>query len=202
MDKIFIHALKTEAIIGIFDWERQVKQTVIVDIEISADIRKAALSDSIDDTLNYKRVAKRVLAFVEESKFHLVETLAEHIAMLMLEEFGIAWVRISLSKPGAIRSSRDVGVVLERDRDRSRARGARTCRRRSQARSPNLTRRRAHHRPHRIDFSMRHSSRPGAKSRRWPRARRWLWPRRRRRVSLRRAPWLSPSFARACAPTA
>ena len=76
MDKIFIHALKTEAIIGIFDWQRQVKQTVIVDIEISADIGKAALSDSIDDTLNYKRVAKHVLAFVEESKFHLVETLA------------------------------------------------------------------------------------------------------------------------------
>jgi dihydroneopterin aldolase len=117
MDKIFIHALKTEAIIGIFDWERQVKQTVILDIEISADITKAALSDSIDDTLNYKRIAKRVLAFVEESKFHLVETLAEHIAMLLLEEFGVAWVGLSLSKPGAIRSSRDVGVKLERDRD-------------------------------------------------------------------------------------
>ena len=117
MDKIFIHALKTEAIIGIFDWERQVKQTVLIDLEFSADIAKAALSDSIDDTLNYKRVTKRVLAFVEGSRFHLVETLAEHIAMLMLEEFGIAWVRISLSKPGAIRSSRDVGVVLERDRE-------------------------------------------------------------------------------------
>jgi dihydroneopterin aldolase len=116
MDTIFVHALKTEAIIGIFDWERQVKQTVVVDIEIGADIRKAALSDSIGDTLNYKRVAKRVLAFVEASKFHLVETLAEHIAMLLLEDFGVAWVRISLSKPGAIRSSRDVGVVLERDR--------------------------------------------------------------------------------------
>jgi 7,8-dihydroneopterin aldolase/epimerase/oxygenase len=117
MDKIFIHALKTEAIIGIFDWERQVKQTVIVDIEISAEIRKAALSDSIDDTLNYKRIAKRVLAFVEASKFHLVETLAEHVAMLVLEDFGVAWVRISLSKPGAIRNSRDVGVMLERNRN-------------------------------------------------------------------------------------
>jgi dihydroneopterin aldolase len=116
MDKIFIHALKTEAIIGIFDWERQVKQTVIVDIEIGADIRKAASFDSIEDTLNYKRVAKRVLAFVEESKFHLVETLAERIAMLILEEFGVSWVGLSLSKPGAIRSSRDVGVTLERDR--------------------------------------------------------------------------------------
>lgn len=116
MDKIFIHALKSEAIIGIFDWERQVKQTVIVDIEISADIRKAALSDSIDDTLNYKKIAKSVLAFVEASQFHLVETLAEHIAMLILENFGVAWVRLSLSKPGAIRSSRDVGVMLERER--------------------------------------------------------------------------------------
>jgi 7,8-dihydroneopterin aldolase/epimerase/oxygenase len=114
MDKIFIHALKTETIVGIFDWERQVKQTVILDIEFSADVRKAALTDSIDDTLNYKRVAKRVLAFVEESRFHLVETLAEHVAMLILEEFAVAWVRISLSKPGAIRSSRDVGVMLER----------------------------------------------------------------------------------------
>ena len=114
MDKIFIHALKTETIVGIFDWERQVKQAVILDIEFSADIRKAALTDSIDDTLNYKRVAKRVLAFVEESSFHLVETLAEHVAMLILEEFAVAWVRIALSKPGAIRGSRDVGVMLER----------------------------------------------------------------------------------------
>ena len=117
MDKIFIHALKTETIVGIFDWERQVKQTVLIDLEFSADIRKAALSDSIDDTLNYKRVAKRVLGFVEGSGFHLVETLAEHLAMLILEDFGVAWVRISLSKPGAIRNSRDVGVVLERQRE-------------------------------------------------------------------------------------
>jgi len=114
MDKIFIHALKTETIVGIFDWERQVKQTVVLDIEFSADIRRAALSDSIDDTLNYKGVAKRVLAFIEESRFHLVETLAEHVAMLILEEFSVSWVRIALSKPGAIRSSRDVGVTLER----------------------------------------------------------------------------------------
>jgi dihydroneopterin aldolase len=118
MDKIFIRALKTETIIGIFDWERQVKQTVLIDIELSADIRRAALSDSVEDTLNYKRVAKRVLAFVEASRFHLVEALAEHIAMLLLEEFGVAWVSVVLSKPGAVRSSRDVGVALERDRSR------------------------------------------------------------------------------------
>jgi 7,8-dihydroneopterin aldolase/epimerase/oxygenase len=116
MDTIFIHALKSEAIIGIYDWERQVRQTVLIDLEFGADIRKAALTDSIDDTLNYKRVAKQVLAFVEASEFHLVETLAEHVAMLVLEEFGVAWVRITLSKPGAVRSSRDVGVAIERDR--------------------------------------------------------------------------------------
>jgi dihydroneopterin aldolase len=115
-DKIFIHALKTEAIIGIFDWERQVKQTILVDVEFSANIRRAALSDSIGDTLNYKKVAKRVLAFVESSRFHLVETLAESIAMLVLEDFGVESVRIVLSKPGAIRSSRDVGVIIERNR--------------------------------------------------------------------------------------
>ena len=114
MDTIFIHALKTEAIIGIFDWERQVKQTVLLDIELSADIRKAALSDSIDDTLNYKRVAKRVLAFVEASTFHLVETLSEQVAMLILAEFQVASVRIVLSKPGAVRSSKDVGIIIER----------------------------------------------------------------------------------------
>jgi 7,8-dihydroneopterin aldolase/epimerase/oxygenase len=117
MDKIFIHALKSEAIIGIYDWERQVRQTVLIDLELCADIRKAALTDSIDDTLNYKRVAKRVLAFVEASQFHLVETLAEHVAMLVLEEFGVAWARVTLSKPGAVRSSRDVGVAIERNRE-------------------------------------------------------------------------------------
>jgi dihydroneopterin aldolase len=118
MDKIFIRALKTEAIIGIFDWERQVKQTVVIDIEMAANIHKAALTDAIADTLNYKGVAKRVLAFVEASHFHLVETLAEHVAMLILEEFAVEWVSIVLSKPGAVRNSRDVGVSLERDRAR------------------------------------------------------------------------------------
>ncbi len=116
MDKIFIHELKTEAIIGIFDWERQVRQTVVVDIEMSADNRRAAASDAIDDTLNYKRVAKRVLAFIEGSSFHLVETLAERLAMLILEDFAVDWVRIVLSKPGAVRSSRDVGIEIERTR--------------------------------------------------------------------------------------
>jgi len=115
MDKIFLHALKAEAIIGIYDWERQVKQTVIVDLEMNGSVRKAAISDSIDDTLNYKRVAKRVLAFIEASQYHLVEALTEQIAMLLLSEFNLTWVRVSLSKPGAVRNSRDVGVIIERE---------------------------------------------------------------------------------------
>lgn len=115
MDKIFLKELKTEAIIGIFDWERQVKQTVLIDLEMNADVRKAALSDSIEDTLNYKRVAKRILEFIDQSSFHLVETLAEHIAMLVLTEFQVAWVKVALNKPGAIRSSRSVGIIIERE---------------------------------------------------------------------------------------
>jgi dihydroneopterin aldolase len=114
MDKIYLKELKTEAIIGIFDWERQVKQTVLIDLEMSADVRKAALSDSIEDTLNYKRVAKRLLEFIEGSSFHLVETLAEHIAMLVIEEFGVQWIKVTLNKPGAVRSSRSVGIIIER----------------------------------------------------------------------------------------
>jgi dihydroneopterin aldolase len=89
---------------------------VVVDLEFGADIRKAALTDSIDDTLNYKRVAKQVLAFIEASQFHLVETLSEHIAMLILEHYEVAWVRVALSKPGAVRGSRDVGIIIERER--------------------------------------------------------------------------------------
>ena len=116
MDKIFLNDLKTEAIIGIFDWERQVKQTILIDLEVSADVRKAALSDSIQDTLNYKRVAKRLLEYIDTTSFHLVETLAESIAMLVIEEFNVAWIKVTLNKPGAIRSSRSVGIIIERDR--------------------------------------------------------------------------------------
>jgi dihydroneopterin aldolase len=116
MDRIFLKELTTETIIGIFDWEREVRQTIAVDLEMSADIRRAAATDHIDDTLNYKGVAKRVLAFVAESRFQLIETLAERIAALVLTEFAVDWVRVTLHKPGAIRHSRDVGVIIERSR--------------------------------------------------------------------------------------
>jgi dihydroneopterin aldolase len=115
-DRIFLHGLTTDCIIGFIDWERRVKQTVVLDIELPVDCRHAALTDEVADTLDYKRVAKRVLAFIEASEFKLVETLAHRLALLILAEFGLEWVRISLNKPGAIRNSRDVGVVIERTR--------------------------------------------------------------------------------------
>jgi 7,8-dihydroneopterin aldolase/epimerase/oxygenase len=116
MDKIFLHELSCEAVIGIFDWERQVKQSIMIDLEMSADIRRAARSDHIDDTLNYKGVAKRILAFVESSQFQLVETLAERIAGLVITEFGVEWVKVTVHKPSAIRHSKDVGIIIERTR--------------------------------------------------------------------------------------
>jgi dihydroneopterin aldolase len=114
MDKIFLHELKIETIIGIWEWERKIRQTVIIDLEMAADIAKAAATDDVADTLNYKLVAKRLQAFVGESSFQLVETLAEHIAGIVREEFGVSWVKVTVHKPGAIRGSRDVGVIIER----------------------------------------------------------------------------------------
>ncbi len=118
MDVIFLRDLRVETVIGIYDWERRIRQIVAIDLEMGVDIRKAAASDAIEDTLNYKAVAKRLISFVEESEFQLVETLAEHIAEIVTGEFAVPWVRVTLSKPGAIRGSREVGVIIERgDRD-------------------------------------------------------------------------------------
>jgi 7,8-dihydroneopterin aldolase/epimerase/oxygenase len=115
-DRIFLRGLAVECIIGFIDWERRVKQTVVIDLELPVDCAKAALSDEVCDTVDYKSVAKRVIAFVEASEFKLVETLAHRMAMLILEEFALSWIRVSINKPGAIRGSRDVGVVVERTR--------------------------------------------------------------------------------------
>jgi 7,8-dihydroneopterin aldolase/epimerase/oxygenase len=115
-DRIFLRGLSIECLIGFIEWERRIRQTVVIDLELPVDCRRAARSDEVADTLDYKQVAKRVIAFVSESQFKLVETLAERIAMLVLQEFGVEWVRVGLNKPGAIRGSRDVGVLIERSR--------------------------------------------------------------------------------------
>ena len=114
MDKIFLSSLNVECIVGIWEWERRVKQRVVIDIEMATDIRKAAASDHIDDTIDYKAVAKRILTFVGESQYQLVETLTENIAKVIITEFGVSWVKVRLNKQGAIRFARDVGILIER----------------------------------------------------------------------------------------
>jgi len=114
MDIIFLHDLKVDAVIGIWDWERKIRQTVVIDLDMATNIRKAAETDSVEDTLNYKLVAKRVRQFVADSEYQLVETLAEKIAAIVIDEFGTGWVRVRVNKPGAIRGAKDVGVIIER----------------------------------------------------------------------------------------
>jgi len=115
-DRIFLRELAVECIIGFLDWERLVKQTVYLDIEVPVDCRRAALSDDVAHTLDYKHLSKVVLAFVGGCEFKLVETLADRTAKLILTEFDIPWVKLTINKRGAIRASRDVGVCIERTR--------------------------------------------------------------------------------------
>jgi dihydroneopterin aldolase len=114
MDTVFIEALEVEALIGIYDWERRIRQPLLFDIEMHFDNRVPAASDDIADTLDYKAVSKRVIEYVSQSDFGLVETLAERVAAIILDEFGVARVRLKLGKPGAVRGARAVGVIIER----------------------------------------------------------------------------------------
>lgn len=114
MDKVFIRDLRAETVIGIFEWERRIRQVVSIDLEMGTDAARAAESDDIADAIDYKAVAKRLVQHVEEQEFRLVETLAESIANLVMSEFGVRWLRLSVSKPGALRGARDVGVIIER----------------------------------------------------------------------------------------
>jgi len=114
MDIVYIKELQVETVIGIYDWEREIRQLVSLDLEMGADISRAAQSDRIEDTLDYKAVAKRLIGFIGDSEFELVETMAEQIATLVLNEFNVPWLRLRLSKPGAVRDAQDVGVIIER----------------------------------------------------------------------------------------
>lgn len=114
MGIVFLRDLRVETIIGIFEWERTTRQVVAIDLEMAADVARAAASDSIEDALDYKSISKRLIDFVSSSSYQLVETLAEEVARIVREEFAVPWVKVTLSKPGAIRGARDVGVVIER----------------------------------------------------------------------------------------
>lgn len=114
MDIVYLRDLRIDTIIGIYAWERQIKQTIVFDLEMATDIRAAAASDAIENTLNYKAVAKRLIEFVSHSHFQLVETLAENVTQIILTEFNVPWVRLQLNKKGAVRGARDVGIIIER----------------------------------------------------------------------------------------
>jgi dihydroneopterin aldolase len=114
MDLIYLRDLKIECVIGIYDWERRIKQALCIDLDMAADIARAAKTDSIRDTLDYKAVAKRLRQFVGESQFQLVETLAERVAEIVLTEFQVPWVRVRINKKGAVRGANGVGVMIER----------------------------------------------------------------------------------------
>ena len=116
LDIIFIQALRVDTVIGVYDWERRIRQPVVIDLEMGADIARAAASDDVADTLDYKEVSKRVQQFVGEASFLLVETLTERIAALVLDEFSVPWVRVKLNKIGALRGAAGVGIVIERGR--------------------------------------------------------------------------------------
>ncbi len=115
-DHVFIEGLEIDTLIGIYDWERRIRQTLVFDIEMAFDNRVPAATDDISKTLNYKDVSKRLIEFVGQSEFGLVETLAERCAAIILEDFGVAKVRLKLSKPGAVRGARAVGVMIEREK--------------------------------------------------------------------------------------
>ncbi len=114
MDIVFISDLDIDTVIGIYDWEREIRQTVRLNLEMNADVKRAALTDRIEDTLDYKAVSKRLISFVQASEFGLVETLAERCAEIVLDEFPVQWLRLRLDKPGAVRGSRSVGILIER----------------------------------------------------------------------------------------
>nr|VFJ57498.1 MAG: dihydroneopterin aldolase [Candidatus Kentron sp. FW]VFJ62799.1 MAG: dihydroneopterin aldolase [Candidatus Kentron sp. FW] len=116
MDIIYLHGLRIDTIIGLFPWERQIRQTIILDLDMAGDVAKTAATDRIEDTIDYKAIAKRIIDFVGKSEFQLVETLAETVAGIVIEEFQVSWLRLRVNKAGAIRGAQDVGVIIERKR--------------------------------------------------------------------------------------
>lgn len=114
MDIVYIRELEIETVIGVFDWERERKQTVSIDLDLGCDIRAAAFSDDLADALDYKSISHRVVDFVAQSEFQLVETLAEAVAGIVLAEFPVPWLRLRVGKPGAVTGSKDTGVIIER----------------------------------------------------------------------------------------
>ncbi len=114
MDIVFLQQLQLEAVIGVYDWEREIRQPLTMDLELAANVKAAASTDRIQDALDYHAIAKRITSYVAGSEFQLVETLAEQCAALLMQEFGVTWLRLTLHKPDAIKQAASVGVIIER----------------------------------------------------------------------------------------
>ncbi len=114
MDRVYIEGLKADAVIGVYDWERNIRQELVLDLELASDNRAAAATDAIEDAVDYDAISGRVLAYVRDSEFQLIETLAERVAELILREFDVQWLRLKLAKPGAVADASSVGVIIER----------------------------------------------------------------------------------------
>ena len=114
MDTVFIRGLKVKATVGVFEWERQIRQNLVLDLDLRTDAARAAASDELEDSVDYKAISQRVAEFVEASEYKLVESLADALANLIREEFKVDWLRLRVSKPYAVRIAREVGVVVER----------------------------------------------------------------------------------------
>lgn len=114
MDRIFIKNLQIDTVIGIYDWERSRRQRVVLDLEMSADIARAARAEDVESTLNYKTLSDELISYIENSEFQLIETLAENVTRIIREDYGVQWVRLTLHKPDALAGNTDVGVIIER----------------------------------------------------------------------------------------
>ena len=113
-DKIYVEDLKVMATIGIFDWEKKIKQEVSISYEIDQDNALAAVEDKIEAATDYKSITKAIIRLVEDNKFELVERFAEEIAKMVITKYDVSWIKLRVSKPGALRFSKDVGVIIER----------------------------------------------------------------------------------------
>ena len=114
MDKVFIKDLEVEAVLGVYDWEREVRQLISISLEMNFNTKNAGRSDRIEDALNYKKISKCIIELTESSKSKLIESLAQKIAKTVLSEFPVSSVIVTVEKPGALRGSKSVGVTIER----------------------------------------------------------------------------------------
>lgn len=113
MNTVYIKGLRAQAVIGVYDWERLIRQPLVMDLEMASDTARAAATDAIADALDYAAISQQVIALVEGSEFQLLESLAEAIATMVMREFGVPWLRLRLGKPGAVAEAEDVGVIVE-----------------------------------------------------------------------------------------